>query len=158
MKGSVIELVMVFVILGVVMIATLLGLKLYNEFTAADVWSDTDAGQAAKGGAEGAILAVNYGMVFLVAGLLISMIVSAFFINSHPIFFVVSLILLIFVILVSGPITNAFMGFAQSDSLATEVDQLDVAVYVVGMIPYIAVIGGFLIMIALYAKPKGGEI
>lgn len=158
MKGSVLELIIVIVILGVMLFGLLIGLKIYNEFTEKGAWSDTDAGQAAQAGAAGAIDAINYGMVFLVAGLLISMIVSALFIKTHPVFFVLSLILLIFVILVSGPITNAFMGVAQNENLAAEVDDLTVAVHVVGYIPYIVVVGGFLIMLALYAKPKGGEL
>ena len=158
MKGSVLELVIVFVILGCVMFGLLVGLKIYNQFTENDVWSDTDAGQSAKAGAEGAINAINYGMVFLMVGLIISMIFSAFFINAHPVFFVASLLMLIIVLVVAGPLSNAFMGMAGSDSLSSEADTLAVSTHIVGNLPVIAVVAGFLIMIALYAKPRGGGL
>ena len=158
MKGSVLELVIVFVILGTIMFGLLIGLKIYNEFTDNDIWSETDAGQAAKTGAEGAISAVNYGMVFLMVGLILSRVCSAFFINAHPVFFIASLLMLIIVLVVAGPLSNAFMGMAGSDSLSSEADTLAVSTHIVGNLPVIAVVAGFLIIIALYAKPRGGEI
>jgi len=158
MKGTVLELVIVFVILGVVFFSLLIGLKIYNQLTESNVWADNAAGQAAKSGAAGAIGAIDSGMVFLLAGLLISLIASAFFIQTHPIFFLVSLILLIFVVMVSGPLTNAFMEVSQADNFKEEVGSLSISAHIIDYIPYIAVIGGFLVMLALYAKPGGGEI
>ena len=156
--GSTIELVIIFIILGMVMFGLLIGLNIYNEFTAKDIWSDTAAGAAAKAGAEGAIQAINYGMVFLLVGLIISMILSAVLIKVHPVFFVSSLLILIIVVIVAAPLSNAFIGIASSDSFSAEADELTVSTHIIGNFPIIAVVAGFLIMIALYAKPGGGEI
>ncbi len=156
--GSTIEIVIIFIILGMVMFGLLIGLKIYNEFTDKDVWGDTDAGQAAKAGAEGAIQAINYGMVFLLVGLIISMVLSAVLIKVHPVFFVASLLVLIIVVVVAAPLSNAFIGIASSDSFSAEADSLTVSTHIIGNFPIIAVVAGFLIMIALYAKPGGGEI
>lgn len=158
MRAQVLELVLVFVILGVLLVASMLGFKLYNEFTESDAWSDTEAGQTAKAGAESSMSVINYGFAFLLGGLLIAMIVSALYIKTHPIFFVLSLILLIFVVMVSGPIANTFMGIYNDDAFADERSTFSIAAYITGNLPIIAVIGGFIVMIALYAKPRGGEI
>ena len=155
MKGNVLDLIIVFVILGATMLMLVLGLRIYNEGFA-DKWPTTAVGNATRTGMLASLDVINYGMLFLAVGLVVSLAVSAFFIQTHPIFFIVSIIILLLVIVASAPISNAFMSMVTSDSLATEAASYDVATHVVGNIPLIAVVGGFLIIIALYAKPKEG--
>lgn len=157
MKGSVLDLIIVFVILGVTMLMLILGLKIYNEGFA-EKWPTTAVGNATKTGMLASLDVLNYGMLFLAIGLVVALVVSAFFIQTHPIFFLISIVILIFVVMASAPISNAFMEMATSDSLSAEAAQYDVATHVVGNIPLIAVVGGFLIIIALYAKPSGGGV
>jgi len=157
MKGSVLDLIIVFVILGITMFGLVMGLKIYNEGFA-DKWPTTAVGNATKTGMLASLDVINYGMLFLAIGLVVSLVVSAFFIETHPIFFLVSVIMLIVVVVASAPVSNAFMEMATSDSLSTEAAQYDIATHVVGNIPLIAVVGGSLVIIALYAKPGGGGV
>ena len=158
MRGSVLDLIIVFVILGITMFGLVMGLKIYNAFVDSDAWPTTAVGNSTSTAALASLDVINYGMLFLAVGLVVTLIVSAFFIETHPIFFIVSIVLLLVVVVVSAPITNAFMEIATSDSLATESAQYDIATHVIGNIPLIAVVGGFLVIIALYAKPGGGGV
>jgi len=157
MKGTVLELVIVFVILGATMMMLLLSLKIYNEGFA-DKWPTTTVGNTTKAAALASLDVLNYGMVFLLVGMVISLMLSAFFIQTHPIFFIISLVMLIIVVVVAAPISNAFMNIATSDGLATEATSYDISTQIVGNFPLIAVVAGLLIIIALYAKPGGGGV
>lgn len=157
MKGSILDFIVIFVILGVTMLMLVLGLRIYNEGFA-DRWPTNTVGNATRTGMLASLDVINYGMLFLAIGLIVSLIISAFFIQTHPIFLVLSVVVLLFVVVVSAPISNAFMEMATSDSLSTEASQYNIATHVVGNLPLIAVVGGFLVIIALYAKPGGGGV
>ena len=157
MRGSVLDLIIVFVILGITLFGLVIGLEIYNEGFA-EKWPTTAVGNATKIGMLASLDVINYGMIFMAVGLIISLVVSAFFIQTHPIFFIISIVMLMIVVVVSAPISNAFMEMVTSDSLSAEAAEYDIATHIVGNIPLFAVVGGFLIIIALYAKPSGGGV
>lgn len=81
-------------------------------------------------------------------------IVSVFFLDTHPIFFVISLILLVVVMIVAGYLANAF------EEVATEIDPTFAATFPITnfifghLIETIAMIG-ISMLIAYFAKSRG---
>jgi hypothetical protein len=155
MKGQVIEIIIFFVILGVAFIALLIGSEVYDKFLESGKWPTTSVGNATRTGVESSFDVINYGMVFLIAGFAVAMIVGAFIIRVHPIFAIASILILIFVIVVAAPISNAFMGIATSDTLSGHAEEYSIASHVMGALPLIAAVIGILVIIALFAKPGG---
>jgi len=155
MKGTVLDIVVLFVIMGVLFFSLLVGSEIYNRLVDSGSWPTTAVGNATRIGASSTLDVINYGHTFLLGGLIMALIISAVFIRTHPIFLVVSIIVLTIVIVVSAPITNAYMSFATSDVLSDDAARYDIATHTIGNLPIIAVVAGILIMIALYAKPRG---
>jgi len=101
---------------------------------------------------------MDYGIVFIFFGSLIAAIISAFMIRTHPIFFVISVIMLIIISVTFPVLSNVFMGFATNSQITTYSNQLPLTLNVFANLPIFLVITGILIIIALYSKPGGGEV
>jgi len=155
MKGTILDLVFIMVILGISVVGLIIASEVYSQLDDSGAFGTTDAAVAAQRGVESTFDVLNYGMVLILAGLLISTIIGAIMIRTHPIFFIVSIIMLIIVVVASAPVTNAIMGIATSGDLADDAAQYGIATQVVGNMPAIFVVAGFVIIIALYAKPRG---
>lgn len=155
MRGQVMELIIVFVILFIGFVGLLIGSEVYDKIVDSGKWPTTTVGNSTKVATESTFDVLDYGLVFLAVGLIATIVIAAFFINVHPIFFIVSIVVLAIVVMVSAPLSNAFMGFATSDAVSSHADEYSAATHAVGAIPIFAVVGGILIIIALYAKPGG---
>lgn len=136
------------VITFVLLIGLVIGSLLYTEFSQTDVWDETYSGDV-----ETTLSVLDYGSLFIVIMLGMSTVISAFFIKTHPVFFPVSLILFLIVLMISGPLTNAFIGVAQDDRIIATSNQFPITLQTLGNIPYIILGLGAMILIGLYAKP-----
>lgn len=150
MKGTIIDLIPIMIITFVLLVGLVFGSILYNEFKGTDIWDPTYTGDI-----ETTFSILDYGAVFIIIASGLATVVFAFFIRTHPIFFVVSLILMIIVVMVSGPVTNAFMGFAQDDDIADTANDFPMTLEFMGILPYTVLAFAVLIVIGLYVKPGG---
>lgn len=135
------------IIIFVLFVGTVIGLNLYTNFNNAISLPSATAN----------IFPVfDYGMVFLVVGLIIGALVFAYYIPSHPLFLVFGIMTLMIILLISPSLTNSFMQFASSSELVSYSNQLPVSLQIMGNIPLVVFVAGILILIALYIKPMGG--
>jgi len=124
-----------------------------------DAHLNNDVASNASANALQAIASFDYLLIFIIVGLLIATIISAFFIDTHPVFFVMSLLLFIMFMIVVPVLSNVFDGFATNSQMITAADEFDVTTSFVGELPKYFVVMGGLVLIALYAKYRtgGGE-
>lgn len=159
MKGSILDLIVVVVILCVILAATLISFKVYNELSTEDFWSDTSTGTKARDGVGRVFNVMDFGYLLILGGAMMGAVISAFFIQTHPVFFVISFIILIIVVAISPVISNAFMEMATSSQFTTEGQSLDIMTHIMGDLPIIITVFGVLVAIALYAKfGRSGEV
>jgi len=92
--------------------------------------------------------------VFVIIGFFIFLIISVFLINTHPAFFVVSLILLLVSLILAPLFANVYSDIEGSDEFATESAEYDIISFVFSKYPLFALIAGILVLIALYAKTR----
>lgn len=95
-----------------------------------------------------------FDQMIIVYALGISMfsIVSAFFIRSHPVFFVFSVLLLALAIFFSAQMANAINAFMLQEPFAAIVNNFPMALTLVRNFPLFSLLIGVLIAIATYAK------
>jgi hypothetical protein len=155
MKGSMVDLIFGSIILMVFFFCLLVGAHLFSQFEKSGVYDKTSVGATAKTATAAGIQSLDNMFIILAAGIFIAMIASAFFIDTHPIFFVVSLIIFIVFIMVSPIFSNASMGVATSEDFKDDATNLQGSTQVMGNLPIILTVFGGLLLIALYAKYKG---
>lgn len=93
---------------------------------------------------------------FLLFGLIAMVIVSAFFIDSHPIFFFVSLIILGVVILISVVFSNIYQTITEDSAFGTTSTEFSIMNIFMKKLPWIAAIVIFITIIVLWGKSQGG--
>ena len=94
--------------------------------------------------------------LFLFAFILftIFVIASVFLLDTHPIFFVVSLVMLIAVFISGMLLSNAFDDIMQDGEIATYAESFPFITWIMGHLVEMIVAIGFLTMLALFAKYK----
>lgn len=93
--------------------------------------------------------------IFLFVGMVLAAIISAFFMDTHPAFFIVSIILLVVLSFVAAIFGNVFEGFATGE-LNNEVNQFVYIPFFMSHFLQIMIGVMFLVMIASFAKYKIG--
>jgi len=93
-----------------------------------------------------------YGFMFI--GLSIAIFVSAFLIDTHPIFMIVGIIFLVFFIIVSATMSNAYYEVESQEAFSTFAEDFKIMHYILNNLPYYVAIQGFLVILALYAKAR----
>ena len=81
-------------------------------------------------------------------------VISAFMIDSHPAFFIVSLVLFVAVFIVGGYLTEAFSELTADDTLSAQVDNYPKATFIMNNLLYVVLGVGASIAIALFAKNR----
>lgn len=148
MRGTIIDMVPLMIITFVLLVGLVAGSLLYSEFRTEDFWDPTYTGDIDQ-----VFSIFDYGAIFIVVALGLGVVVSAFFIRSHPIFLPISIIIFIVVVLISGVLTNAFMGYASDTSISSHANVFSNYLQFLGYVPYIVVGFGAIVLIAIYAKP-----
>jgi len=92
--------------------------------------------------------------VVVVVFLMISVMISAFFIRSHPIFFFVLLPLLGLSIMIAAIFSNAFETFSEEERLSVAVEEFNLTRYVMDKLPYF--IGAFFILMLIFLVSRIG--
>lgn len=94
----------------------------------------------------------DLGILIIAIGLLFAVFVSAFFIDTHPVFMIISIILLIVAVGIGAIWENMYTQVVSTSSLADTAAQYSAADFLFSRWSLILAIGGMIAIIALYAK------
>jgi len=90
--------------------------------------------------------------VFMVFGMIAVSMILAYFVDSHPVMFVVSLIVYIFVVMLSATISNVYQEIIAAEGIDTYAASFPLMTQIWLNLPTIAVIAGIGIIVVAYSK------
>lgn len=158
-KGSIFDIpfIMVFMfgLAFVFVIWHIVGRELFDGLNAVGAL-DTNTSREVINSSYGALNGLDYVYVIILIGLIIFMIVSTSMIDTHPVFFVVALILLAIFTVVSFGLGNAFESLSQSPDLANETGTFQITFYIVQNYPVFLLAVGFITLVIMYSKFRTG--
>jgi len=96
--------------------------------------------------------------LILFGGLMLGLFVTAWFVPSHPIFIPIFAILLIIVVVIAMPISNAYNDFAASPQLAGTANEMGLVGFMMGNLPILTFFIGIIVLIISFAKPRGQDV
>lgn len=144
----------VLVLMGIVSVVTYMAFDQVNT----DILADSDMNVEAQNISNDlfSIYPELFDNLFLFAfGLFILfLIVSTFFLDTHPIFFILTVIALISVFLVGMLLTNVYDDLMMDSSLASYANSFTYTGWIISNSVPIIIVLGFLIAIILYAKSR----
>lgn len=146
--------IVILLVVGIVWVTAALSLDEINT----DMQSEPDLSTEAKAHISdyNSSFTDTYDNLFLFAFVLlvIFLIISVFMINSHPIFLVISIILLIAVFVVAGFAANAYDDFASEDDIAPYANQFTFTSWIMRHLIEVMIGIVFIMAIVLFAKTK----
>lgn len=96
----------------------------------------------------------DYSFLFLIIGLYIALMVSAYFLDTSPIFFILSLIFSIIAFFVGAILNNVFFDVASSPGLSATANKFIIIPYVMDHFLPILVFYAISFMVVMYAKNR----
>lgn len=95
---------------------------------------------------------MDSGFILFFVLLWILVIVASFNIEAHPIFLVISIIALTFIVIVAALVTNVYEETIEDPDIITYQSSFPMTVFVMGHLPYFIIAVAFSILIALFGK------
>jgi len=155
-KGFMQDILMLMLFLFMFAICTYIALTIYNEYR------DRTQGTMDESATEKLIMdnaiktldILDYCFLMLFMGLTISTVITAFFIRSHPVLFVLSLILLFIILVMAVVFSNVFEKFGEQAAIQNATDTYTIIPEIMGKYP-LYMLGVFiLVALAFFAKAK----
>jgi len=156
-KGFVGDIIFILIVLFLTVISTLVGYTIYNKYvegTADMEIFNTSANNNITAMGQTTMKNFDYLFIFIVVGLIIMTIISTFSIRTHPIFFFISVLLLILAIIFSGTFANIYETFIGTEAFAEAGTQYTVMGYFMSHFPTMILLIGAILLIILFAKEK----
>ena len=152
-KGSLFDVIILGVTMLVLAIGILIGSLVMTQIQTSTSSMLTSAGaQAALQAGTDAINTFNYGFVIIVIGGAIGSLILAWMVPSHPIFMLVSVIMLLLSVVVLPILANTYETFASTSEMASAAASFPLMNLLMSNMPLIGVVFGVMMMIVLYTR------
>lgn len=161
-KGSILDLPAIMAIILIFAISIIVGTMAVTEFRDS-VENNTNVPDVSKDILDKGVNTMELfdeAFILFSIGVAAAVIVGALAVNSHPAFFVFSLILNIVMALVGGIFTNVYDSFATSSAIAPYANQFPLILTFMRNLPIFIFIIGLIIAVVMYAgpyEPGGGR-
>ena len=135
---------------------SVIGWTMWNEFSP-DIKADIDTAEANATidfVDDNFIPLMDGGFMFVFIGLWIFAIIASFMIDTHPIFFIISLIILLTILAAAAFMSNFYTEFMEEPEYAVYVTDFPITDFILSNLLIVTIIIGASIMLALYAKVK----
>ena len=96
----------------------------------------------------------DYSIGFVFFGLIIGIMITSYFVDAHPVFFVLSLILFIFVIFAGVYLSNAFQEVVNETDLVVTKASFPITMFIVNNLIMLLIATFVLMCIILYGKSR----
>ncbi len=158
-KGSVLDLIVIGTVLLVFAFTILIGFKITTEF---NTMIQTNADIPAEGKAASTALlgeyttTMDYGFLFFLVGLSITVLIMAALVRVHPIFIALYVVGLFLVIFLAGVFSNIYQGLAESSEFTALSGQLLFIDKTMTFLPWFVAVVGVLLCIVMYKSYSDG--
>lgn len=158
MKGSMLDIPVILILLMTGIITVIVVALVVGSIN--DAWPMADESKDILEAGVSSIYLFDYGVLLLAVGASLFSIISAYYVRSHPIFFIFSMIMLSIVIMFSAVVTNVLYAFVTATPIVVIANSFPYSVILITNLPLFSLIVGILIAIAMYGKsddqPGGG--
>ncbi len=157
MKGSVLDVLFIMIALLIIAICTILAFLMNTSIGTAfsDAGFSAETSTIFSQGSD-SIELMDGLFAFILVGLFIAVIVSSLYIDTHPIFFAIAIMLAIILVPITAQITNMFDAFATNTNIITSANNFPITIQIMRNLPLICLVLIMTVAIILFAKSRGG--
>lgn len=162
-QGILLDFVLIPVMLAVIVFTFFVGYYVYDTFkeeTTLFNGEGQEGGSASQGEIRTAIDVTTgmfpYLFIMILASMIVLFVLSAYFIDSSVVFFVVGVIILIITLVISVPFSNFYQEFRADGTFENTNDAFFIPNVVMDNLPYFVFFIGGTFLLVLYGKKSGG--
>jgi len=162
MKGSMVDMIYIVVIIFIFAVSIILSYFVLTEFgtqlnATGNMFNTTVAMEIVSGGQAG-LRTFDYVFFIITMFLGIGVIILGFNVGSHPIFFVVTLILLVVCLMLGAILSNIFQEIISTSLLTPTANLMTNVTLVMQNLPVIILSISVVLIIVIYSRSRGGQI
>ena len=150
--------VIIFAIILISLFFSKFFLALVGEMKAMPQFQNSTAQESFTAVEEKTIPFLDYLIWFSFVSIIIGLIISSFYIDVHPAFFIAFIIILIFVTVLAGVFSNVIQTVGQDSQMASTYSQFRITPIIVNNFPAMVFVVGLMVAIVLYGKSRGGNV
>lgn len=158
-RGAFFDTVFFFLVIVVLIIGGIFLMKIIGPITTAFTGSSmlTDTAKTAMIPAQNS--SVVYDNIFLIVFVVlwIAVLVAAYQIDSHPLFFIILTVIMILLVLASGLIGQMIANLLGDPLLSSTTSNMPIVNFVANHLFMIIIVIGFSVMIVMFSKRSGGN-
>jgi len=155
---SVLDMFLAVIMLFIISIVIIFSHVLVTEFQTQTEDLFPDAAQNITDTGITAVLNFDWGFVFLIGGVFMSIIIGAFLIPTHPVFVIASLLIMAVFLLIAPQFSNMFDEVMLDTRIAPSASSFVLVDAVWASLPFISLAFIALLIIVTYAKTRSGQI
>lgn len=156
MKGSLGDLYYLMVVLIISIIVAIVCVLIITELDNENFFDLAVNGSDVKADLDTSFDILDYGIPISFIMSCLFIVIAVYFIKSHPLMFLASVMVMMVMVFASAPIVNAVVNVMSADELVAYSNQFPVTVAFIQNLPLVIFIFACMIAVSLYAKP-GGE-
>jgi len=120
------------------------------------VWNSNDQTRVIRSNTQAFFNQIDFILVMVWLALHIGVVVTSYLLNSHPIMFVVTLIVCVILVIISVPISNTWESVVSTDAnISAEVGEIPITNHILLRLPIYELLWAFLTMIAMVGLGGG---
>lgn len=151
MRGSMLDLPVIIIVLFGFGIACIIGYTILSAFEAKITNTHF---LSVIGNTKTALQLMDGGLVFIQVMLMLTTLVGAFMIRTHPIFFAVSTILLMISVMISAVFSNVYEEFVGEPAFSVAVAQYPMSMIALDKLPITLSVIGIVLLVVMYGKQQ----
>ena len=152
MKGSMLDLFFIIPLIFIIAIIVIFSAYTLNTFDQHFDKERPEAFNATINNTKTALGTFDYMYMFILIGLTAAVLVGAFLVRTHPVFFIFSFFMLAILIILSGIFSDIFGKMMETSTLVSTANQYPLIVLTMKYLPKVVLGIGALVAIVLYAK------
>jgi len=158
-RGSILDIMYVMILLFVFAVSTIIAFTVWENYKGATNSSSqinlsTPTFDHVESKMDIVMTNFDYIFMFILIGLVMMLIISVFFLKSHPAFFWITLLFLVIVLIVAGVLSNAYAEVGANEELKAGYDKFAIMGFVMDKLPLFMLFITAIVIIALYAKSR----
>lgn len=165
MKGNLADMIFLTVIFLAFCISSVLAYVIWSSMTGpiTDALTQANGGTLAAGSAIAitqttqTLLMFDQLFIFMIIGSFIAIIISSFFLSTHPIFFITSFLAWIFSFVIYAILGNVFYEFITANGISSVASSFPLMTSFWANVPTIALAMSVVLLVVLYARIRGGK-
>ena len=95
--------------------------------------------------------------VLLVVGFIVVLVITGFALRSHPIFAMITILVLIIFAVIAVHLANTYYDVANDSALLSSATEFSKMTWLMTKLPHIAIVAGIIFIIILYAKSRSSN-